>query len=104
MRKTVSSVIARALVERAHAEGALVEHALVGRRHRHDAGHFLGVDGLPQDAVDVRPYWRGRPLGFGPARGGDARGCDGSDGGGTLQEVPARRRGWRHSEFLRDDG
>ena len=65
MRKTVSSVIAGPLSSARDAERALVEQALVGRRHRHDAGHVLGVDRLPQHAVDAGAH--GALLRLGPA-------------------------------------
>jgi hypothetical protein len=56
----------RRLVEPAEAERALVQHALVGRGHRHDAGHVLGVHRLFQDAVDARAT---AGLGVSPAGG-----------------------------------
>ena len=43
----------RGLVEGAHAEGALVEEAPGRGGHGHHAGHFSGVDGLLQHAVDA---------------------------------------------------
>ena len=85
MRKTVSGVMAAACVERARTEGALVEQALVGRGHRHDAGHVLRVDGLAQHAVDARA--RCRPLRPGRAGCRGANGCGSGDGHRSLQHV-----------------
>ena len=79
----------RALVERAQAEGPFVEHALVGRGHGHHARHFLGVDGLPQDAVDLR---LGAPLGGRPASTGGPDRCGSRDGCGSLQYVATAMR------------
>ena len=52
----------RAAIEDARAERAFVEQALVGRRHRHDAGYILGLDRLAERAVDARPRERGALL------------------------------------------
>jgi len=75
---------------------ALVEQAPVGRRHRDDAGHLLGVDRLPEYGVDATAL-RGARLRVGSAR--DRYGPDADrrgDGDGPLQEIPAAVRHRRH--------
>jgi hypothetical protein len=80
----------RRLVELAGAERALVQHALVGRGHRHDAGHFLRVHRLLQNAVDAGAT---AGLGVGPAGGrGGADSGGGGESGGSLQHVAAALR------------
>jgi hypothetical protein len=77
-------------VERAQAEGALVQHALVGSRHRDDTGHVLRIHRLLQQTVDAGAT---AGLGVGPAeRRGMADRGSGGDGSGSLQQVAAAVR------------
>jgi len=81
--------MARSLIQRAQAGSALVEHALVGGRHCHDARRVAGVDTLAQHAVDLAPRGlRARA----PVTETDRAG-GGGNGSGALQQVTARGHG-----------
>jgi hypothetical protein len=82
----------RAVAKDARAERAFVEQALVGRYHRHHAGHVLGLNRLAEHAVDASPGERGTLLRCGavPSRcSGNADRGGSSEGHRPLQQVAA---------------
>src|SRR5262249_2667723 len=86
----------RRLVERAHAESALVEHPLVRPGHGAPPGAFPGSGGGTEDAADGGTARHGASLSMGSMRYGG----DGSEGRGSLQDVATGRRYRRHGLFL----
>ncbi|MEJ0068630.1 MAG: hypothetical protein WDO24_07785 [Pseudomonadota bacterium] len=82
----MSRVIAGPLPKRAHAEGAVVDQALVVGRHDDHAGHFLGVDRALHRGVDLAVRHHASPVGGGVRHAGAARadrGGGGQAGGGS---------------------